>query len=294
MSPSHAGQPLLSSCCPAGSPAPAPASEGAGDLGSVPRWPPSPQQARASPSLTQTSGRPLPAPPMAAVPPCPQLWALPAWCICTEHLRAHLCPLAGVSVREGASSLATSAGVAAAVLRVPPLSPQASLRWAAQAQQGWTETSCLLPGHSHTHILYFLPISTLRGSCENSTGHAPTPTFESQLVTQCCLRHDVADAPRPRQGSAVWSLDCVRGFPGVPGMSSAIMRSSLGAHGTEPSCLFSPHWSRTFFSLSLTAMTLAHLRVLGPSSVHCPCVWVSEVSSWSRVGGASLAGESQE
>lgn len=183
MSPSHAGQPLLSSCCPAGSPAPAPASEGAGDLGSVPRWPPSPQQARASPSLTQTSGRPLPAPPMAAVPPCPQLWALPAWCICTEHLRAHLCPLAGVSVREGASSLATSAGVAAAVLRVPPLSPQASLRWAAQAQQGWTETSCLLPGHSHTHILYFLPISTLRGSCENSTGHAPTPTFESQLVT---------------------------------------------------------------------------------------------------------------
>lgn len=224
---------------------------------------------------------------MAPDPPRSQLWARPAWCICAEHLRAHRCPPVGGGVRKGPAPL--HGGRSCSRCSWCPASvPQASLRWAAQAQRGCTETSHLLPGHSHTCILYFLPISTLRSSCEYSTGHAPTPAFESQLVTQCSLRHDVAEAPCPRKGGCrlvTRPRPRLSGCPGNVLCNNEIQPES--AHGTEPSCLFSPHWSRTFFRLSLTAVTLAHLRVPGPSSGHCPPEWAPAVLSWSRAGGAS-------
>lgn len=55
-SPSHTGQPLLSTCCRDGGPAPAPASEGAWDLGSVPRWPPSPHRGEPAPASRRRRG----------------------------------------------------------------------------------------------------------------------------------------------------------------------------------------------------------------------------------------------
>lgn len=140
---------------------------------------------------------------------------------------------------------------------------------------------------SHTYFV-FSPNLDLTSSCEYSTGHAPTPAFESQLVTQCSLRHDVAEAPCPRKGGCrlvTRPRPRLSGCPGNVLCNNEIQPES--AHGTEPSCLFSPHWSRTFFRLSLTAVTLARLRVPGPSSGHCPSEWAPAVLSWSRAGGAS-------